>query len=68
VYGALVEQGIWRIRTDGELMVLYKDLDVAADIKKRLEWTGDVVRIENGRTVKKIFENKPEGRRGRPRL
>ena len=37
-------------------MALYKNQDMAADIKqKRLEWTGYVVRIDHGRTVKKIF-------------
>jgi hypothetical protein len=37
---------------------------------KRLEWTGHVIRMDQGNTVKKIFESKPEGsrRRGRPRL
>ena len=40
---------------------MYKDLDIVADIrKKRLEWTGHVVRIDQGRTVKKIFESKLE--------
>ena len=49
-------------------MALYKDLDIAADIKKkRLEWTGYVVRNDHGRTVKKIFESKPEGSRTRER-
>jgi hypothetical protein len=35
-----------------------------------LEWTGHVVRIYQGSTVKKIFESKPEGirRRGRSRF
>jgi hypothetical protein len=35
-----------------------------------LEWAGHVARMDQGRRVKKIFENKPEGsrRRGRPRL
>lgn len=49
----------------------YKDLDTAADIeKKRFEWLGHLVRMANGRIVKKIFESKQEGRRrvGRPRL
>jgi hypothetical protein len=46
----------------------YKHLDIVADIKKkRLEWTGHVVRMDHGSVVK-IFESKPEGRRmGRPR-
>jgi hypothetical protein len=34
-----------------------------------LEWIGHVVRKDQGRTVKKVYENKPEqSRRGRPRL
>ena len=67
----LVEQGIWRIRTNKELRELYKDLHIVANIKKkRLEWIGHVVRMDQGRTVKKIFESKLEvsRRRGRPRL
>ena len=67
----MVEQGIWRIRTNKELRELYKDLHIVANIKKkRLEWIGHVVRMDQGRTVKKIFESKLEvsRRRGRPRL
>ena len=66
----MVEQGIWRIRFGQELREVYKDPDIVADIKrKRLEWIGHVVRMDQGRTVKKIFESKQEGssRRGRPR-
>ena len=51
--------------------MLYKDLDKVADIKReRLERTGPLVRMDQGTTVKNIFESKPEGskRRGRPRL
>ena len=54
-----------------ELRELYKDLDIVADIKeKTLEWIGLVVRINRGRTIKKIFEGKLEVNRtrGRPRL
>jgi len=67
----LLQQGIWRIRTDQELRELYKDLNIVADNKrKRLEWTGHVVRLDQVSAVKKIFESKPEGsrRRKRPRL
>jgi hypothetical protein len=37
--------------------------------RKRLEWLGHVIRMDQ-RRVKKIFDSKPEGRRkvGRPRL
>jgi hypothetical protein len=33
VCGPVIEQGIWRIRTNQELRELYKDLDTIADIK-----------------------------------
>jgi len=71
MYGPVAEQGICRIRTNGELMALYKDLDILVDIKKKiLEWTGHVVRMDQGRTVKKVFGSELEGsgRRGRSRL
>jgi hypothetical protein len=69
IQGPVVEQGIWKVRTNQELRKLYKDLDTVAHINmKRLDWTGHVVRMNQGRTVKKIFESKQEGRRrwGRP--
>jgi len=45
-------------------------LVVAAITKNSLEWVGRVVRMDQARTVKKISESKPEGRRrtGKPRL
>jgi hypothetical protein len=47
IYEVVEEQGTWRIRTNPELRVLYKYLDIVADIKKkRLEWTGHVVRMD----------------------
>ena len=57
----MVEQGICRIRTNEELRMLYKDLDIVADIKKKiLKWIGHVVRMDQGRTVK-VFGNELEG-------
>ena len=47
-----------------------KNLGIAANIKKkRLEWIGHVIRMDQGRTVKKMLQNKQAGsrRRGRPR-
>jgi hypothetical protein len=61
---------MWRIRTNQELEELCKVQDIVADIKKkRLEWIGHAVRMDQGRTVK-VSEIKPEGsrRRVRPRL
>ena len=37
--GTVEEQRIWRRRTNEELGVLYKDLDVVTDIKRR-DWNG----------------------------
>ena len=70
VHGPVVEQEIWRITTGQEWRELYIDIDSVGDIKKTiLEWIGRVLRMDQGRTVMKIFESKPEGerRRGRPR-
>jgi len=70
IYRTVVEQGIWRIRTNKEFGELYEDLDIVADIKrKRFEWMGHVARMDRGRTLK-VFESKAEGsrRRVRPRL
>ena len=53
------------------LMTKYKTPDIVSIIKiRRLEWLGHMVRMNETRSVKKIFEGKLEGRkgRGRPRL
>jgi len=62
----VVEQGMWRIRSNHELRELGKDLNKITNIqKKKLEWIEHVVRMDQGRTVKKILENKPEESRRR---
>jgi hypothetical protein len=71
IHGLVVEQGIWRIRSAQELRVLYEDLDTERDVKKkRMELIGPVVRIDQGRTAKKIIESEQYGsrRRRRPRF
>ena len=71
IYGPVEEQGIWRIRTNHKLRELYNDTDTAAAInKKRMEWIGHAVRIDQERIVKKISKSKPDvsGRTGRHRL
>jgi len=50
IYGLVVQQGIWIARTNQELRELYKHLDTVADIKKkRLDWIGHIVRMDQGR-------------------
>ena len=55
----VVEQGMWRIRTNQKLRDLYKDLDIIADIKRdRLVWIGYAVRMGQGRAVIKYLRVK----------
>jgi hypothetical protein len=63
IYGPVYDNGIWRIRTNKELMALYKELDTVAEIKKaRLGWFGYVERMSEDRVIKKLYISKPEGR------
>jgi hypothetical protein len=70
IFGAVSENGTWRPRTNKEIADLYKEPEIVTEIKRnRLRWIGHVERIEDSRSVKKIFKGKPEDRRGtgRPR-
>ena len=70
ILGPIKVNGEWRIRTNSELMQLYKDLDIVAYIKiMRLKWIGHVNRMEEERVPYQVFVNQPEGRRqrGRPK-
>jgi hypothetical protein len=68
IYGPTKENAQWRIKTNAELMTKYKAPDTVNVIKiRRLEWLRHVVRMNETRSVKKIFEGKLEGRRGRGR-
>jgi hypothetical protein len=63
IYGPVYDNGIWRIRTNKEVMALYQELDTVADIKKaRLRWFGHVERMSEDRVIKKLYISKPEGR------
>jgi hypothetical protein len=68
IYGTTKENGQWRIKTKAKLMTKYKAPNIVNVIKfRRLEWLGHVVRMNESRSVKKIFEGKLEGGRGRGR-
>jgi hypothetical protein len=71
IYEPKSEQGVWRIRSNLEIQNMYKSPDIVTEIKvRRLEWLGHVVRMEDTRLPKMVFNAKPEGRHGvrRPRL
>ena len=52
------------MKTNLELITKYKSQDIVTVIKiQRLEWLGHVIRMNETRSVKKIFEGKLEGRR-----
>ena len=58
-YGPKKENGQWRIKTNLELMTKYKSQDIVTVIKIQiLEWIGHVIRMNETRSVKKIFEGK----------
>jgi hypothetical protein len=63
IYGPKCEQGEWRIRSNLQIQNMYKSPDIVTEIKvRRLEWLGHVVRMEDNRLPKMVFNAKPEGR------
>jgi hypothetical protein len=71
IYGPVSVNGIWRIRTNKELMTLYQELYIVAEIKNaRLRWLGHVERMSEDRVIKELYLSKPEARRsvGRPKM
>lgn len=70
IFGAVNEDGQWRIRRNKELEELYRNADLVTEIKcNRLRWLGHVERMSEDRAVKKVYRGNPGGKRckGRPR-
>jgi len=62
--------GEWRKLHNEELNDLYCSPNIVRVIKwRRMRWVGHVARMEDRRTVYRVVEGKPEGKRplGRPR-
>jgi hypothetical protein len=71
IFGAKQENGTWRKRYNYELYEKFNEPNIVNYIKvKRLAWARHFVRMNNDRTLKKIFNTKPNGVRivGRPKL
>jgi cell wall assembly regulator SMI1 len=63
--------GTWRKRYNYELYKTFNEPNIVTYIKvKRLVWAEHLVRMNNDRSLKKIFNTKPDGVRsaGRPKL
>lgn len=68
IYGPVQEEGIWRIRMNSELYVLYGEPTIVAEIKSsRIRWLGHLERMSEDRVARKVWRHRPEGRRGRGR-
>jgi hypothetical protein len=68
IYEPTKENGKCRIKIIKKLNTKYKAPNTVNVIKiRRLEWLGHVVRMNETRSVKKIFEGKLEERRSRGR-
>ena len=71
ISGAKQENVTWGKRYNYELCEIFNEPNIVNYINvKRLAWVGHLVRMNNDRTLKKIFNTKPDGVRsvGRPKL
>jgi hypothetical protein len=71
IFGTVEGNGTWRRRYNHELYKLFNEPDIIGYIKvKGLEWAGHLMCTSENRTIKKIFNTKPEGARkvGRKKL
>jgi len=71
IFGAKQENEIWRKRYNYELYETSNDSNIVNYIKvKRLAWAGHLMRTNDNRTLKKIFNTKLDGVRrvGRPKM
>jgi hypothetical protein len=57
IFGAVCEEGEWRIRTNDEVYKLY-----CGARTRRLQYLGHVVKMEEHRVPRKILEKHPAGR------
>ncbi|GFY30549.1 uncharacterized protein TNCV_3523121 [Trichonephila clavipes] len=71
LFGGIRENETWRRISNLELYQLYKEFGIVNFIKiERIKWAGQVIRMNEDRTTKKVFNAQPIGtrREGRPNL
>ena len=62
IFGAIQTEDGWRARYNDELCELYeyKEVDLETHIRcQRLRWLGHIIRMENTRKMKIVFNNNP---------
>ncbi|GFU13181.1 uncharacterized protein TNCV_1445821 [Trichonephila clavipes] len=71
IFVGIQEKGMWRRASNLELYQSYKESDIVNLIKlQRIKWAGPVVRRDEDRTTKKVYNAQPirTRRKGRPNL
>jgi hypothetical protein len=69
IFGAVQDKGQWRRRHNFELYKLYDEPDLVKYIKlNRLKWSGHVMRMDNNRITKRMFNTEGKRGTGRPQL
>ncbi|GFV12765.1 uncharacterized protein TNCV_1367351 [Trichonephila clavipes] len=61
IFGGIQEKGTWR-RSNLELYRSFKESDIVNFVKKqRIKWAGQVIRMNEDRITKKVFNAQPMG-------
>ncbi|GFV12488.1 uncharacterized protein TNCV_1792671 [Trichonephila clavipes] len=71
IFGGIQENGTWRRRSNLELYQSYNESDIVNFIEiLRIQWAVHVIRMNEDRTPKKVFNAQPivTRRKGRPNL
>ncbi|GFX20616.1 uncharacterized protein TNCV_4269481 [Trichonephila clavipes] len=64
IFGGIHEKGTWQRRSNLDLYQSYKESNIFNFIKmQRIKWAGHVVRMNEDRTTKKVFNAQPIGTR-----
>jgi hypothetical protein len=67
--GTMKGQNGWRSRTNNVFQVVYIKPNIITNKSKKTRWAGQLERMSDDRTVKKVLLGKPDGSRkaGRPK-